>query len=99
MNSNRQWTHWYATTAPPTPPGAETAAGAGPAAGEVNPSSTSAGAAAAPQQPQPAGADASGQSTASLSMDDMAEQLQELGEQLSVEQTHVRHSHGVFLSC
>ena len=92
VSSNRHWAHLYATTTKPTPPDAESTADAGPTPGDINPSSTAAGAATTAQQQEAAGADAAAQSTASLSFDDMAEQLQQLEDQLSVEQTNVRRS-------
>ena len=88
MSCIRQWQHWYATTASP-PPGDGAAIDGVPGRADVNPSSTMASAEAAPQ-PDAAAADTNGEGSTSVSIDDMADQLQQLEEQLNVEQTKVR---------
>ena len=88
MSCNRQWQHCYATTAPP-PPGDAAATNAEPARADVNPSSTTASAEAAPQ-PEATAAETATEGSPSIAIDDMADQLQQLEEQLSVERTHVR---------
>ena len=88
MSCNRQWQHWYANTAPP-PPGY---ADGDPGDADVNPSSGTASA-EANSRPETAAADHSAEaSAASVSIDDMADHLQQLEEQLNVEQTNVRLS-------
>jgi hypothetical protein len=55
----------------------------------MNPSSTTAGAEAA-SHPEAAAAETAAEGSASVSIDDLADQLHQLEEQLNVEQTNVR---------